>query len=276
MTDKYIGFKYRGKSLGMSASSDFKGFIENNGADLKFFNTPTFTNEFTPIAYGDKTIYTGNTKNNKTFNFLIHLVEISLADYKSFLNWLNLDSIGVLSLDYDSSYGYDVKVLSISEGTFKPFKDCEEDKMLYYVELQIAFITTYDWAAKWIKTIVEWTGGTDILIDNDEGIPFVVKTGNNFAFNNRHQVDNYFTVTFTGTLLIKEGSTTLVNIVSPAGKTGLYYSEFGMALNTDGTFIGVSGSNPLQGISIPARTIKTLEITAATITSIKPVSREIL
>jgi hypothetical protein len=133
MTDKYIGFKYRGKSLGMSASSDFKGFIENNGADLKFFNTPTFTNEFTPIAYGDKTIYTGNTKNNKTFNFLIHLVEISLADYKSFLNWLNLDSI-----------------------------------------------------------------------------------------------------------------------------------------------IGVSGSNPLQGISIPARTIKTLEITATTITSIKPVSREIL
>jgi hypothetical protein len=84
-TDQYLGFTYRGKTLGMNSSADFTGFIENSGNDLQFFNAPEFSNEFTTPQFGERTFYTGNTKSNRNLELNIQLDKITLAEYREFL-----------------------------------------------------------------------------------------------------------------------------------------------------------------------------------------------
>jgi hypothetical protein len=83
--DRYLGFTYNGKSMNMTSEADFFGFIENDGNELSFFNTPEFNNEFVIPQFGEKTIYTGNTKSNRTFNLKIQLDKITLHKYREFL-----------------------------------------------------------------------------------------------------------------------------------------------------------------------------------------------
>jgi len=83
--DRYLGFTYNEKSINMTAEADFFGFIENEGNELEFFNAPDFTNEFVIPQFGEKTIYTGNTKSNRTFNLKVQLDKITLHKYREFL-----------------------------------------------------------------------------------------------------------------------------------------------------------------------------------------------
>jgi hypothetical protein len=83
--DRYLGFTYNGKSMNMTAEADFFGFIENDGNQLSFFNTPEFSNEFVSPQFGERTYYTGNTKSNRTFDLKIQLDKITLHKYREFL-----------------------------------------------------------------------------------------------------------------------------------------------------------------------------------------------
>ena len=149
MTDKYLGFTYRNKKLNMTESADFKGFIENSGNELSFFNTPDFSNEFVSPQFGERTYYLGNTKTNRIFSLKVQLDKITLKEYKEFLRWLDLDSKGLLIFDYNEKFGYDVKVNAISNSEFHVIPDCEEEEEeKYYIDLTIEFITTKDFASR--------------------------------------------------------------------------------------------------------------------------------
>ena len=146
--DRYLGFTYNGKAMNMTAEADFFGFIENEGNELSFFNTPDFSNEFVVPEFGERTIYTGNTKSNKTFSLKIQLEKLTLHKYREFLEWLNLDSQGTLIFDYSPNYGYDVKVQSISPSEFHVTKRKNHNEDFYYVDMAVDFITVRDFAAK--------------------------------------------------------------------------------------------------------------------------------
>jgi len=81
MADNFISFNFKNESL-----SDYNGKIINDGADLQIFSTPSFTNQFEFPKFGNRSLLTGVDKQNRTFNFNIILVDISLLRYKEFLN----------------------------------------------------------------------------------------------------------------------------------------------------------------------------------------------
>ena len=275
--DRYLGFTYNGKSMNMTAEADFYGFIENSGNELSFFNTPEFTNEFVVPQFGEKTIYTGNTKSNRTFSLKVQLDKINLEKYRRFLEWLSPDSEGVLSFDYDKRYGYDVKVQSISPSEFHVTKKRNNNEDFYYVDMSIEFVTVRDFAARWIKKDAFWDStdptNFDHTIDNHYFESFIelLPTSNFYKIYNFHNLKNYFTIEFNNTLQIKKDNVVLVNITG-AGNGAKYFSEFGVALKSDGTFLQC-GPNP--NITIKANENIELEITGG-VWKIIPSSREVL
>ena len=56
------------------------GFIKFRGFDF----SPEFNNNLN--RFGNQTFYLGNSKTNRTFDFRVNLVEISLNDYRKFLS----------------------------------------------------------------------------------------------------------------------------------------------------------------------------------------------
>jgi hypothetical protein len=257
----------------MTAEADFFGFIENDGNELSFFNTPDFSNEFVIPQYGERTYYTGNTKSNKTFSLKVQLDKITLHKYREFLEWLNLDSKGTLIFDYNPNYGYDVKVQSISPSEFHVTKKSNNNEDFYYVDLSIEFITVSDFAARWTKEGVFFPGGS--LIENEFYEDFIEEIGvNTYKIYNYHNIKNYFTIEFDNTLAIQEPGETPISLVSitGAGTGAKYFSEFGIAIREDGNF---RSSGPRPVIFLEPKTNRTFLITGTNI-KIIPSSREIL
>jgi len=271
--DRYLGFTYNGKSMNMTSEADFFGFIENDGNELSFFNTPEFNNEFVIPQFGEKTIYTGNTKSNRTFNLKIQLDKITLHKYREFLEWLNPDSQGTLIFDYNPNYGYDVKLQSISQSEFHVLKKANHNEDFYYIDLAIDFVTTRDYAARWIEEDIFFPGGS--LIESEFYEDFIEEVDTDiYKIYNYHNVKNYFTIEFDNTLAIQQPGQSPISLVSVtgAGTGAKYISEFGIALKADGSFLSC-GPNPL--IFLEPKTDRTLIITGTNI-KIIPSSREIL
>lgn len=275
--DRYLGFTYNEKTMNMTAEADFFGFIENEGSELSFFNTPDFSNEFIIPQFGERTIYTGNTKSNRVFNLKIQLEKLTLYRYREFLEWLNLDSQGTLIFDYSPNYGYDVKVQSISPSEFHVTRRSNHNEDFYYVDMTVEFVTVRDFAAKWVKSEIFSPGGD--LIESEMFEPFIETIATNtYKIHNYHNVKNYIIVEFNTNLTIQSPpiapATTPTDLVTitGAGTGAKYFSEFGIALRADGSFLSC-GPNPL--ISWKAKSNKNLIITGTNI-KIIPTSREIL
>lgn len=254
MADNYLGFTYNNKKLGIIDDPDFKGFIVNSSNDLRFFNTPNFSNSFVNANFGERTYFSGVTKTNRTLNFNIQLDAVTLQEYREFLDWLSPDSSGDLVFDYNPNYAYEVKLESLSEGEMIVKKTNSEDE--YYVNISVSFITLYDYAAKWI-------GST--------GEKFTVSSSvDDYTFVNNHKLRGYFTITFTTDLTIKTDEETPVTLVDITG-SGTYYSEYGIAVNAGGNFLSCG---PDPAIAVEAGETKTLTITSTDSFSIELVARE--
>lgn len=284
--DKYLGFTYRGKTLGMTSSADFTGFIVNEGNDLFFFNAPEVGNEFVIPQFGERTFYTGNTKSNRNIELDIQLDKITLPRYKEFLEWLNFDDNGLFIFDYNDKYGFEVKVESLSTSEFHVSREEENCSDKYYANLTVIFTTVSDFASVWTNTYdkkvffpIPNPNPLEIsLIDNENSEPFATGTLANLIIYNYHNIKNYIVVEFNTNLTIQSPpiapATTPTNLVTitGAGTGARYFSEFGIALKADGNFL-TCGPNPL--ISWEADTSKQLIFTGTNI-KIIPTSREIL
>ena len=285
--DKYLGFTFNGVSLGMKSESGFRGFIINSESDLAFFNGPQYTDEFVVPQYGDKTIYTGTTKSNRSFTLKIALDKINLRRYRQVLLWLNPNATGTFSFDYNEDYGMEVKISSISQGQFYVVNEKGNNEDLYYVDFEVTFTTLYDWAAKWIKSSPFWADSSGLnLVDNSFGQPFIksftTATSGNYTtytitFENFHRIENYFTIEFKKELKITEGEVDIVDITT-GDFDSIFYSEYGIAMRkTPNEFINAS---KISVIKIEPLFIKDYKIRVLTteISKLKiiPVSREVL
>lgn len=148
--DKYIGFEYNGIKVNMGPNADIKGFILNEGEDLKFPSLPSFSNEFAFPKFGEVSYFLGTTKENRTIGFTVALHEVTIQQYRNFLSQLSSDNPGysnILKFDYNEYFGYKVKLNSISEGKFVVSRTCvtnEDPTDLYYIELDLEFVTYND------------------------------------------------------------------------------------------------------------------------------------
>lgn len=135
--------------------------------------------------------------------------------------------------DYNENYGYDVKIDNIGVGTFDVIARCNNNNDLYNVGIDLSFITTERYTARWVGSEVEYTGvADDILADNEEGINFVDVTNGIYTFNNRHGIENGFIIRFKGKLSINK----LINFDS-GDVDATYYSEYGVAIDDNGKFL---------------------------------------
>lgn len=279
--DKYLGFTFNGESLGMESNNDFNGFIKNDFEELAF-NMPTFSNSFVTPTYGDKPFYLGNTKEHRTFDLDIVLNEITLDEYRSFLKWLGMDKKGILKFHYNLNYGYDVKLDSIGKANFVVVQQCKtngdplEDK--YIIEIPITFITTGDWAARWVGTEVYWSRGTSRdLVDNEKETDFLDFSGNVITFNNKHNLPNYFILETDGEVIIEEidGNSTEQDewIIIPANTK--FFSQYGIGTISN-TFSEIVNSRIIEVPPMGTLTITLDEAFSSNITRITPTSREII
>ena len=286
--DKYLGFTFNGISLSMKSESDFKGFIVNSDADLRFSSGPQYTDEFVVPQYGERTHYTGTTKSNRSFTLNIAINKCTMRAYRQILKWLNPNTTGIFTFDYEDEYGLEVKVASISEGTYYVLKEKSNNEDLYYVDFSVTFTTVYDWAAKWIKSNPFWANtGSLNLINNHYDENFIDDQGRtadeshttiNFSFNNPHRTENYFNIEFDTELEIFDGDTKIVDLNAGTGKLAIYYSEYGISLSVlDKNFIS---GDPMKSIRLEPSSRKNYKIKVLTskIDNLKitPISREIL
>ena len=148
--DKYIGFEYNGIKVNMEPDTKIKGFILNEGEDLKFPSLPSFNNEFAFPKFGDVSYFLGTTKENRTISFTVALHEITIQEYKNFLSQLssnNPNYDNILKFDYNENFGYKAKLNSISEGKFLVSRTCDINGAatdLYHIELDLEFVTYND------------------------------------------------------------------------------------------------------------------------------------
>jgi hypothetical protein len=208
--------------------------------------------------------------------------------YRQILKWLNPNTTGIFIFDYEDEYGLDVKVASISEGTYHVLKEKSNNEDLYYIDFSVTFTTVYDWAAKWIKSSPFWdNSGSPNLINNHYDENFIEDQGRtinesyttiDFSFNNPHRTENYFNIEFDTELEIFDGDTKIVDLNAGTDKLAIYYSEYGISLSVlDKNFIS---GDPMNSIRLEPSVRKNYKIKVLTskIDNLKitPISREIL
>ncbi len=147
MAIDYKSFDWRGEN----SYTKFGAFIMNDGDDLKFVGTPAFNNEFAQTQFGDRSFYLGTSVQNKELRFTVFVTGetgegITLSDYRKFLSWIGVNEVSELGFSYSDGYLYKAKLGEIGEGTFYVVKQDTTD--LYWVELELAFTTVNDWAAR--------------------------------------------------------------------------------------------------------------------------------
>ena len=278
--EKYIGFKYNAKTLGIDESSDFTGFIKNDLDDLIFVNKPNSLHNFNTVLFGEHSIYTGKEKINKEFNLETVLYGITLKKYREFLAWLNLDDQGVLVFDYSPNYGFLVKVTEVSNANFMVDEGDEEDS--YIIELSITFTTLYDWASFWIHEVYYKSNDElhENLIDNEDEEYFLIGSEVEGIFQitlkNWHNIENYYKIEFNDNLIITDGGFTILDCQVQGEEVYTYYSQFGIVLDGDGNFVDCE----VEKFKILAGESKELDFLLSDpeekYFKITPISREIL
>lgn len=143
---------------------NYGAFITNKN-DLKFYNGPQFSNTYAQPQYNTSALLEGVTFKVQQIKFKIGVYWISDKEYREFINWLNPYSIGTLIFDFDTKWGYRVKLANREDSTRYcigyEWED-GESKRRYYTEMTLTFevqgqpcaIATQSYEYKNIENIV--------------------------------------------------------------------------------------------------------------------------
>ena len=135
LIDEFTDFTWDG----LDAFRNFGAFIINEKREsLKFYNGPSFTNEYTNPQFDRSNIFTGVTFKSQQISFKIGVYWISIEDYRKLLNWLNPYVIGNLVFDFNRDYSYQVKLASREDST-RYIVGREDNEPRYYTEMTLSF-----------------------------------------------------------------------------------------------------------------------------------------
>lgn len=292
MSDNYLSFNYKNESYSTTAYSlynDFNGFIINEGTDLTFFNPSNFSHEFMTPQFGNQNYFMGTTQENREFTFSILLKDVSLATYKNFLRWLNPRDEGKLYFDYNSQWGYDVKVNTISEAKFTVNPNCDST-LTYNIELTVGFITKNDYAATLVATVSttslpsggattylnlsgSWTSSSTSAV-----LSIYNSTTSTYIFNNLCNEEAYLKITGSTLTALSINLDTIPHYIisSTTALDLILYTEYGIAVD-DSTNDLIPFITNLGKLTLPPLQPTTLAITAtASSLIVLPVVREII
>ena len=133
--DDFASFTWRG----IDAFETFGAFIINNKNSLKFYNGPSFSNEYTKPQFETAAgQLTGVTFQIQKIDFTIGVYWISEEDYRQMIYWLHPYEINTLTFGFEPNYYYQVKLASVENGT-RYIVGTEDNKPMYYTEMKISF-----------------------------------------------------------------------------------------------------------------------------------------
>lgn len=135
LIDEFTDFTWDG----LDAFRNFGAFIINEKREsLKFYNGPSFTNEYTNPQFDRSNIFTGVSFKSQQISFKIGVYWISIEDYRKLLNWLNPYVISNLIFDFNRDYSYQVKLASREDST-RYIVGKENNEPRYYTEMILNF-----------------------------------------------------------------------------------------------------------------------------------------
>lgn len=133
--DDFASFTWRG----IDAFETFGAFIINNKNSLKFYNGPTFTNEYTKPQFETAAgQLTGVTFQIQKIDFVMGVYWISEQDYRQMIYWLHPYEINTLTFGFEPNYYYQVKLASIENG-IRYIVGYEDNIPMYYTEMKVTF-----------------------------------------------------------------------------------------------------------------------------------------
>lgn len=125
--------------------NDLEGFeyfgafiINENREGLKFYNGPSFSNEYTNPQFAKNKEFIGVNFEQQKISFKIGVYWISIEDYRKFLEWLNPYVISNLSFTFNSQWYYLAKLTGREDST-RYILGYEGGEPRYYSELTLNF-----------------------------------------------------------------------------------------------------------------------------------------
>lgn len=135
MLDKFCTFTWNGKE-----AWDFGAFIINeNREGLKFYNGPSFSNEYTSPQFAKNKEFIGVNFEQQKISFKIGVYWISIENYRKFLEWLSPYMISNLSFTFNSQWYYLAKLTGREDSTRYILGYDENGEPRYYSELTLNF-----------------------------------------------------------------------------------------------------------------------------------------
>ena len=137
--DDFTSFTWRG----VDAFDVFGAFIINNKNTLKFYNGPSFSNEYTKPQFESAAgQLVGVSFNIQKIDFTIGVYWINEDDYRKLIDWLDPYEISDLTFGFEPNYYYLVKLASIGD-SIRHIVGIEgsgnEKQYMYYTELKLTF-----------------------------------------------------------------------------------------------------------------------------------------
>lgn len=134
--DDFATFVWRG----VKSFDAYGAFIINNKNSLKFYNGPSFTNEYSKPKFSSTgSNLTGISFSTQTISFQVGAYWLTEAEYREFINWLNPYEISYLGFDFEDKYDYLVKLSKIGDSTRYVVGRNENNEPCYYTELNLTF-----------------------------------------------------------------------------------------------------------------------------------------
>ena len=135
MLDQFSTFTWDG----LEGFEEFGAFIINeNREGLKFYNGPSFSNEYTNPQFAKNKEFIGVNFEQQKISFKIGVYWISIEDYRRFLEWLNPYVIGKLHFTFAEEWDYQVKLAGREEST-RYILGNENNEPRYYSEMTLNF-----------------------------------------------------------------------------------------------------------------------------------------
>lgn len=288
MADNFLGFTYKGIHS-YNNNNNFKAYIINEGEDLKFSNSPEFTLELASPKFNEINYFLGETKQSRNIQLDILVKEVTFSGYKKFISWLtnnkqeDENNQQILSFDYNPNFGYNVKLASISDGTFYVIDNCLPDELKYNVELTVEFKTIGDWSAIELNAgemspFTSYSSPSGLVTAEANGTYYNITNNTNLPLYLNIEVQEDFPLQdfIVKEILGPSEEETIFQIglepYSPANFT--IFTKYGIALdNQDNSFLNTITS---RIFAIGSEETKTLSFQGSYSVKIVPLIREII
>lgn len=136
LMDDFTSFSWRGDD----AFETFGAFIVGGKDALKFYNGPSFSNQYAkPQFESANSLLTGVTFQTQKIDFTVGVYWFTIDEYRQFIHWLHPYEVNELVFHHAPKWRYMVKLAKIGDSTRYVLGKDSDGEYRYYTEIKISF-----------------------------------------------------------------------------------------------------------------------------------------